>query len=52
MAPSNVTDVELAALIRRTVDATAALIRGDLHAYLTLIRHADDYTLMDPFVGK
>ena len=41
----------VADLVRRTEQAAAALIRGDLHAYLQLIRHANDYTLMQPFGG-
>lgn len=38
-------------LVKRTEKAGAALIRGDMRAYLELIRHADDYTLMQPFGG-
>lgn len=38
-------------LVKRTEQAGAALIRGDINAYLGLIRHADDYTLMQPFGG-
>jgi ketosteroid isomerase-like protein len=49
LAHANVTDEELAELIRRTAEAASALIRGDIRTYLTLIPHADDYTLMDPF---
>ncbi len=41
----------VADLVRRTERAAAALIRGDIDAYLGLIRHADDYTLMQPFGG-
>jgi ketosteroid isomerase-like protein len=52
MAHENVSDEELATLIRRTAEAAKALIRGDIRAYLTLIPHADDYTLMDPFGGE
>ncbi len=51
MTPSTVTDTELASLIQRTTEAAKAIIRGDIHHYLTLIRHADDYTLMAPFGG-
>jgi ketosteroid isomerase-like protein len=46
------TDAELAGLVERTSDAASALIRGDISRYLTLIRHADDYTLMAPFGGE
>jgi ketosteroid isomerase-like protein len=41
----------IADLVRRTEQAGVALIRGDIHAYLQLIRHADDFTLMQPFGG-
>ena len=34
-----------------SADAAKAIIRGDIHHYLTLIKHADDYTLMAPFGG-
>ena len=52
MAQSNVSDEELAELIRRTSQAASALIHGDIRTYLALIPHADDYTLMDPFGGE
>jgi ketosteroid isomerase-like protein len=52
MAHGNVTDQELAELIRRTAEAASAYIRGDMRRYLTLIKHADDYTLMAPFGGE
>jgi ketosteroid isomerase-like protein len=42
---------EVAALVRRTTEANSALLRGDILTYLTLITHADDYTLMAPFGG-
>jgi len=38
--------------MRRTAEAASALIRGDIRTYLTLIKHAEDYTLMDPFGGE
>jgi ketosteroid isomerase-like protein len=47
----NATARAVADLVRTTEQAAAALIRGDIHAYLELIRHADDYTLMQPFGG-
>jgi ketosteroid isomerase-like protein len=52
MAHGNVTDEEVAELIRRTAEAASALIRGDMRGYLTRIRHADDYTLMAPSGGE
>src|SRR5512145_550487 len=48
---ASTTEKELAELIQRTADANSALIRGDMSAYLGLIAHADDYTLMAPFGG-
>ncbi len=47
----SITDEELAELIRRTAEAASAFMRGDMSTYLTLITHADDYTLMAPFGG-
>ena len=52
MARENVTNEELAELIRRTTEAASALIRGDIRTYVTLVPHAEDYTLMDPFGGE
>src|SRR5215211_4896399 len=52
VAHENVSDEELAELVRRTAEAASALIRGDIRTYITLIPHADDYTLMDPFGGE
>jgi ketosteroid isomerase-like protein len=52
MAHGNVTDEELAELIGRTAEAASALIRGEIRTYLTLVPHADDHTLMDPFGGE
>ena len=52
MAQGNVTEEELAELARRTAEAASALIRGDVRAYLALVPHADDYTLMAPFGGE
>ena len=52
MAHENVTNGELAELIERTAEAAKAYIRGDMRTYFTLIRHADDFTLMAPFGGE
>jgi ketosteroid isomerase-like protein len=52
MAQKNFTDEDLADLVQRVEDAAVALINGDIGAYLTLIKHADDYTLMQPFGGE
>jgi ketosteroid isomerase-like protein len=46
------TDEELADLVHRTEAAASAVIRGDMRTYLTLIQHADDYTLMAPYGGE
>jgi ketosteroid isomerase-like protein len=51
MAEGRITDEELAELIRRTAEAASAFMRGDMRRYLSLITHADDYTLMAPFGG-
>ncbi|MEZ5832566.1 MAG: nuclear transport factor 2 family protein [Dongiaceae bacterium] len=51
MAQDNITDQDIAGLVRRVADANAALIHGDIDGYLRLIRHAEDYTLMSPFGG-
>jgi ketosteroid isomerase-like protein len=42
---------DIAELVERCVDSAAALIRGDVRGYLSLIRHAEDYTLLPPFGG-
>ncbi|HEX2741981.1 MAG TPA: nuclear transport factor 2 family protein [Rubrobacter sp.] len=52
MAQRTVSDEELAELIRRTGEAASALIRGDIRTYITLLPHAEEYTLMDPFGGE
>jgi ketosteroid isomerase-like protein len=47
MDQGNVTD-----LIEQARQATAAYIQGDIHRYLALIEHAEDYTLMPPYGGE
>ena len=47
-----ITDGDVAELVRRTADAASAYIRGDIHRYLTLIKHGDNYTLMAPYGGE
>lgn len=42
---------DVTALIRQAAEAAAAIIRGDIRRYLTLIKHADDFTLMPPYGG-
>ena len=46
MGQGNITDGDVAELVRRTADAASAYIRGDIHRYLTLIKHGETYTLM------
>jgi ketosteroid isomerase-like protein len=48
---TSITDEDVAALVRRCADAAKALIGGDVHGYLGLIKHAEDYTLMPPQGG-
>ena len=52
MGQGNVTDQELAGLVEQAAEAASAFIRGDMRRYLSLIRHADDYTLMAPTGGE
>src|ERR687897_1569458 len=52
MTHEDVTDEELAELIQHTAEAAKAYIRGDMRTYFTLIKHAEDYTLMSPFGGE
>ena len=42
----------VANLAQRSEAANAALLRGDIDAYRTLITLTDDFTLMSPFGGK
>src|SRR5262245_54420530 len=50
-ASLSATDEDIVYLTRRSEEANAALIRGDIDGYLALIEHAKDYTLMSPFGG-
>jgi ketosteroid isomerase-like protein len=52
VAQGNVTDGDVTGLIRSTAEAAAAYIRGDIHRYLALIKHASDYTLLPPYGGE
>lgn len=45
-------DQEIADLVLRASQAHAALMRGDVARYRSLISPADDFTLMSPFGGK
>jgi len=44
-------DREVAALVQRSADSNAALLRGDIETYLTLVSLTDDFRLMSPFGG-
>jgi ketosteroid isomerase-like protein len=39
-------------LIEVSEQSNKALMRGDIERYLTLVKQADDFTLMSPFGGK
>lgn len=47
-----VTVEDVAELTRVMAEASSAFIRGDMRTYATLMRHADDYTLMAPSGGE
>jgi ketosteroid isomerase-like protein len=49
---TTITESELGELVSRVDEATAAYIRGDVHHYLALFDHPDDYTLMPPYGGE
>lgn len=51
-APDRPVADEIAGLIRRSADANAALMRGDIERYRALITLTDDFTLMSPFGGR
>jgi ketosteroid isomerase-like protein len=51
MADAEITEEELAELVRRTEEATTAFMRGDMDRYLELTPHARGFTLMNPFGG-
>jgi hypothetical protein len=47
--PASVGGEEMAVLVERTRASEIAFVRGEMDRYLSLISHADDYTLMSPF---
>jgi Domain of unknown function (DUF4440) len=51
MTDPSSTEEELAELVRRTEDATAAWMRGDMDRYLGLTPHARGFTLTSPLGG-
>ena len=48
----SVGDAEIDALVRRSEEANAALLRGDVDRYRALTPLSADFTLMSPFGGK
>ncbi len=44
-------DADVAELVQRSAASNAALMRGDIDAYRSLISYTDDFTLMSPFGG-
>ncbi|WP_338826798.1 nuclear transport factor 2 family protein [Bradyrhizobium sp. 27S5] len=50
-APNGPADSAPDELIRRTEQAMSAFMRGDMTTYLGLIKHGDDFSLMQPFGG-
>ena len=51
-AEAGAADTLCAELVRRTADANAALMRGDIGTYRALNPLAADFTLMSPFGGR
>ncbi len=52
MTQGNITDQDLDELVERCREAAVHFIRGEMHDYLRLIHHSDDYTLMPPTGGE
>jgi ketosteroid isomerase-like protein len=52
MADDQLTDADLAELTDLVAEAASALISGDVRRYVTLVKHADDFTLMAPTGGQ
>jgi ketosteroid isomerase-like protein len=51
LAASSLADKEVAELVRRSAESNAALMRGDVSQYRSLVALTDDFTLMSPFGG-
>ena len=45
------TDKDVAALVKRSAESNAALLRGDIETYSAMVSLTDDFTLMSPFGG-
>jgi ketosteroid isomerase-like protein len=52
MRTKDVTDQQVADLIKRVAEAASAIINGNIRRYVELIEHAEDYTLMAPLGGE
>ena len=52
MTEEHVTDADVDELVELMGEAASAYIRGDARRYFELMKHADDFTLMDPFGGE
>ena len=52
MTEGIITDQDLEELVQRCREAAAYFIKGEMHDYLRLIHHSDDYTLMPPTGGE
>ena len=50
--PDTAPDDDVAALVLRATNAHAALMRGDVATYRSLIAQTEDFTLMSPFGGE
>ena len=51
MAEEQVTQGDVDELVELMREAASAYIGGDICRYFALMKHADDFTLMDPFGG-
>ncbi len=52
MPEEQVTQADIDELVEVMRDAASAYIGGDVRRYFELMKHADDFTLMDPFGGE
>jgi ketosteroid isomerase-like protein len=52
MTEEHVTDTEVHELVELMGEAASAYIGGNMRRYFDLMKHADDFTLMDPFGGE
>jgi ketosteroid isomerase-like protein len=52
MTEEQVTDADVDELVDLMREAASAYIGGEIRRYFELMKHADDFTLMDPFGGE